>query len=313
MIPPLLIPRRLLHALLAIPLGRCIVLALETAIAVCVAFFLSTARSTVRLSAALLDAQPPPPPLLSASDVVAHLPLVARFFIFYFPLGQSIGKLTTALLALGLQVPRTVASASVALLLAHCALLPPGSPPPLEAASWAPYARSPLHEAASAGDSPAVLSLLASGSDPNRGVWLGPCGVLYSATPLAAAAAGGHAAVAEALLASGADPSLRRTIGPCGLASSSPPLYIAVRATEVAPEGGEAVAAALLRAGADAAEAHTVAMGASAAGRRLWCVCVDGVSSHLGGVNQACSCGRRRWWRRRRLRRRHARRTSCSR
>ena len=102
--PPLLIPRRLLHALLAIPLGRCIVLALETAIAVCVAFFLSTARSTVRLSAALLDAQPPPPPLLSASDVVAHLPLVARFFIFYFPLGQSIGKLTTALLALGLQV-----------------------------------------------------------------------------------------------------------------------------------------------------------------------------------------------------------------
>ena len=44
----------------------------------------------------------------------------------------------------------------------------------------APYARSPLHEAASAGDSPAVLSLLASGSDPNRGVWLGSCGLLLS-------------------------------------------------------------------------------------------------------------------------------------
>ena len=45
----------------------------------------------------------------------------------------------------------------------------------------------------------------------------------------------------------------------------------------MAPEGGEAVAAALLRAGADAAEAHTVGMGASAAGgAALVCVCVCG-------------------------------------
>jgi ankyrin repeat protein len=124
-----------------------------------------------------------------------------------------------------------------------------------------PLRKTPLYEAAQAGDLERVQQLLrecesvhdGNGDDAahrhhpsvNEGVSLGPWGVLATATPLATAARNAHAGVVHALLRAGADVHAGLAGGPCGVWLSRTPLHIA------AERGHADVVRLLLKAGAD--------------------------------------------------------------
>jgi len=104
--------------------------------------------------------------------------------------------------------------------------------------------KSRLHRAVESRNPVLVGACLAAGEPVDKGLELGPLGVLASQTPLHAACANGDVASVALLLAARADVDAGLTVGPLGLVLSETPLYAA------AERGHALTVQALLAAGA---------------------------------------------------------------